>query len=169
MSAMRDSDDQPEFDTLAFRRTLGQFATGVTVVTACTPEGRHVGLTVNSFNSVSLTPPLVLWSLARHLPVIAEFERCSHYAINVLASHQQPLSQRFATRAEDKFTDLDVREGVGGVPLLHGCCAWFECRNGVRHDGGDHLIFLGEVLRFERGDGEPLIYHAGRYRYLSVE
>ncbi|GAA5175232.1 flavin reductase family protein [Niveibacterium umoris] len=166
---MPDPDDQPEFDTLAFRRALGEFATGITVVTARTPEGRRVGLTVNSFNSVSLSPPLVLWSLARHLPVMDDFLRCSHYAINVLASHQHPLSQRFATRSEDKFVDLDVGEGIGGAPLLHGCCAWFECRNGIRHDGGDHVIFIGEVERFERGGGEPLIYHAGRYRYLSVD
>jgi len=163
------SDDSPEFDTIAFRRALGMFATGITVVTARTPDGRRIGLTVNSFNSVSLAPPLVLWSLARHLPVLADFERCSHYAINVLATHQQPLSQRFATRADDKFAELDVREGVTGAPLLPDCCAWFECRNGIRHDGGDHLLFIGQVEAFDRGEGEPLIYHAGRYRYLSVD
>lgn len=166
---MPDPDNLPAFDSQAFRRALGMFATGITVVTALNAEGKPIGLTVNSFNSVSLAPPLVVWSLARHLPLLADFEHCERYVINVLASHQMPLSRRFASRADDKFDGLEVDAGIGGVPLLPGCLAWFECRNGIRHDGGDHLVFLGQVERFAQGEGEPLIYHGGRYRYLSVE
>ena len=166
---MPDPDNLSEFDTLAFRRALGMFATGITVVTALDHEGKPIGLTINSFSSISLTPPIVAWSLARHLPLLPDFERCERYAINVLASHQQPLSKRFASRANDKFDELEITEGLGGVPLLPGCLAWFECHNGIRYDGGDHLIFLGQVERFRQGEGEALIYYGGRYRYLSVE
>ena len=157
------------FDTLSFRRSLGMFATGVTVVTARTAEGRRIGLTVNSFNSVSLDPPLIVWSLARHLPIAGEFLACSHYAINVLAADQLAVSQRFASREADKFLGIPCREGVTGAPLIDDCCAWFECRNGVRHDGGDHILFLGEVEAFCKGEGLPLLYFGGRYRWLDAE
>ena len=162
--------DAPEvFDTLAFRRTLGMFATGITVVTARTPSGDRIGLTVNSFNSVSLAPPMIVWSLARTLPLVAGFEQCSHYAINVLAANQVTLSRHFASREADKFASMEFREGLGGAPLLADCCAWFECRNAIRHDGGDHVLFLGEVERFVQGEGDPLIYFGGRYRWLDAD
>ncbi|MCB1897830.1 flavin reductase family protein [Cognatazoarcus halotolerans] len=154
-------------DVRAFRSALGTFATGITVVTACTADGRRVGLTVNSFNSVSLEPPLVVWSLARSLPFAADFENCEYYAINVLAEDQQDLSQHFASRLEDKFSGLGFSEGLGGAPLLEGCCARFECRNTVRHPGGDHVVFISEVERFERSERAPLIYHGGAYRRLA--
>jgi len=154
-------------DVRAFRNALGTFATGITVVTARTADGRRVGLTVNSFNSVSLEPPLVVWSLASDLPFAADFENCEYYAINVLAEDQQDLSQRFASRLEDKFAGLEFAEGLGGAPLLEGCCARFECRNTVRHPGGDHVVFISEVERFERSERAPLVYHAGAYRRLA--
>lgn len=156
------------FDCQSFRAALGNFATGVAVVTACAPDGSFVGLTINSFNSVSLEPPLVLWSLDLASPSLEAFRAASHYAINILAADQEELSQRFATRLQDKFGDLLLCSGVGGAPLLHGCCAWFECANEIRYPGGDHLIFLGRVERFS-GDADrpPLVYHAGGYRRLS--
>jgi flavin reductase (DIM6/NTAB) family NADH-FMN oxidoreductase RutF len=105
----------------AFRDTLGMFPTGVTVITARAPGGQPIGLTVSSFNSVSLTPPLIVWSLSGHLPSVRAFENAAVYAINVLAEDQQDMSQRFASRSDDKFAGLEYVEGVDGVPLLPGC------------------------------------------------
>jgi flavin reductase (DIM6/NTAB) family NADH-FMN oxidoreductase RutF len=151
----------------ALRDTLGAFATGVTVVTALDPDGRAIGLTVNSFNTVSLDPPLILWSLSLASPNLAAFRKASHFAVNVLAADQQAVSERFARRNSDKFADIDWREGLGGAPLLSGCCAVLECSNEAQHAGGDHLIFIGRVERFSRQAAAPLIYHGGRYRSLQ--
>jgi flavin reductase (DIM6/NTAB) family NADH-FMN oxidoreductase RutF len=152
--------------TRRFRDTLGMFATGITVVTTRTPSGEPIGLTVNSFNSVSLEPPLIVWSLTINLPITPLFENAEYYAINVLADDQEALSQRFASRAGERFAGLEFDEGVGGVPLLRGCCARFECRNTVRHPGGDHVVFISEVLAFDRSERAPLIYFGGAYRRL---
>tara|TARA_R110001583_G_scaffold194720_3_gene366605 strand:- start:155919 stop:156413 length:495 start_codon:yes stop_codon:yes gene_type:complete len=150
-----------------FRNALGMFATGITVVTMRTPTGELIGLTVNSFNSVSLDPPLVVWSLSSNLPSLKLFEECEYYAINVLAADQEAVSQRFASRMGDRFAGLGFDHGMGGAPLLHGCCARFECRNTTRHAGGDHVVFISEVVRFDRTPSEPLIYFGGSYRHLS--
>lgn len=150
----------------AFRDALGMFVTGITVVTARDRELGCIGITVNSFNSVSLRPPLVLWSLSLNSPTLRAFERCSHYAVNVLAADQEALSRLFASAEPDKFASLDARQGRGGAPLLPGCCAWFECRNHARHPGGDHLIFVGEVERYECTTRLPLVYFRGAYRQL---
>ena len=156
------------FDCRSFRDALGSFATGIAVVTACAPDGSFVGLTINSFNSVSLAPPLVLWSLDLGSPSLEAFRTASHYAVNILAADQEELSQRFAMRAPDKFGDLEICTGFGGVPLLHGCCAWFECANETQYPGGDHIIFLGRVERFTGDPARaPLVYHGGRYRHLA--
>lgn len=149
-----------------FRNALGMFATGITVVSTRTPAGAPIGLTVNSFNSVSLDPPLIVWSLAKELPSRDLFEGCEYYAINVLAEDQTELSQRFASRAGARFAGLEIDEGVGGVPLLRGCCARFVCRNSVRHEGGDHLVFISEVLSFDYAERAPLLYFGGAYRRL---
>lgn len=153
-------------DTRALRQALGMFATGITVITARAPDGQYIGLTANSFNSVSLDPPLIVWSLSLYSPNLAAFQTASHYAVNVLAVDQVELSQRFALPRVDKFAGLQPCEGLGGAPLLDGCCAWFECRNEARHPGGDHLVFIGLVERFSREDREPLVYQGGRYRSL---
>ena len=155
------------FDAKAFRAALGSYATGVTIVTTCKPDGSYVGLTANSFNSVSLDPPLVLWSLSLYSSQIAVFQECSHYAINVLSLGQIELAKRFATSGIDKFAGLAVETGVSGVPLLPGCAAWFECRNETRHAGGDHVIFVGLVERFNRSALEPLGFLAGKYKRLA--
>jgi len=155
------------FDRRDFRRALGQFATGVTVITTCTTDGRKVGLSANSFSSVSLDPPLVLWSLARQSASLADFSGASHFAINVLAASQHHLSRQFSTPQPDKFSGVDFGEGTAGVPLLNGVIARFVCRNVRQYDGGDHLIFIGEVEKYERFDGEPLVFHSGYYRVAT--
>lgn len=152
-----------------YRRALAQFATGVTVVTTRDGRGNPVGLTVNSFNSVSLDPPLVLWSLALKASSVAAFDACSHYAINVLAGHQLEVAQRFTTRGIDRFARGDWHEGAHGIPVLDGCVAAFVARNRSRHREGDHVILVGEVVQFTAEGGYPLVFHDGRYIANAVE
>ena len=154
----------PSFSAPDFRAALGMFATGVTIVTARGADGAPVGLTANSFNSVSLAPPLVLWSLARSAGSMPAFERGSHYAINILAAEQHALAERFASKAADRFNGLAFREGAGGAPVLDGAAAVFECFNRSRYEEGDHVIFVGEVEHCAWREGAlPLIFHGGRY------
>jgi 3-hydroxy-9,10-secoandrosta-1,3,5(10)-triene-9,17-dione monooxygenase reductase component len=151
------------FDCAAFRKALGAFPTGVTVITTRSREGAPVGLTVNSFNSVSLDPPLILWSLAKTSSVLAVFESARNWAVHVLAADQQAMSKRFATRSADRFAGLPIEVGVGGVPLLSGCAARFQCTTESRHAGGDHIIFVGQVLAFDRRAVAPLVFQDSRY------
>jgi len=154
----------PSFTTDQFRGALGMFATGVTIVTARAANGRLVGLTANSFNSVSLDPPLVLWSLARSAASMAALSTGSHYAINILASNQKDLAERFATKDVDRWADVAFTEGLGGAPVLAGVAASFECFNRSRYDEGDHVIFVGEVERCTHSPGaSPLLFHGGRF------
>ena len=154
----------PSFSTPDFRAALGMFATGVTIVTGRDANGVRVGLTANSFNSVSLTPPLVLWSLSRQAGSLPAFTRGSHYAVHILAAGQRSLAERFARRDVDRFAGLDFREGAGGAPILQGVAAVFECFNRSQYEEGDHIIFVGEVERCEWREGaQPLIFHGGRY------
>jgi flavin reductase (DIM6/NTAB) family NADH-FMN oxidoreductase RutF/flavin-dependent dehydrogenase len=152
-----------QFDRRGFRRALGQFATGVAIVSARGKDARPVGLTVNSFSSVSLDPPLVLWSLSKHSPSYADFATATHFAINVLAADQHHLSRKFSTPVADKFAGVDCEDGLAGCPLLKGATAHFVCRRVQEFDGGDHVIFLGEVEDYKWREGEPLIFHSGRY------
>lgn len=154
----------PNFSKTEFRTALGMFATGVTIVTARTADGELVGLTANSFNSVSLDPPLVLWSLARAAASMPAFSTGSHYAINILGADQQELAKRFAAKGVDRFADLEFLDGVGGAPLLAGAAASFECFNRSRYEEGDHVIFVGEVERCTHNAGaSPLLYHGGKF------
>jgi 3-hydroxy-9,10-secoandrosta-1,3,5(10)-triene-9,17-dione monooxygenase reductase component len=155
------------FDALEFRKALGSFATGVTIITTRAPDGTPLGLTANSFNSVSLNPPLVLWSLANTSMSLPAFRVAGNWAVHVLASDQEELSARFAKRGESKFAGLETEEGLGGVPLLKGCSARFQCRTAFQYEGGDHVIFLGEVLRFDRNEMPPLVFHGGRYAHAT--
>jgi flavin reductase (DIM6/NTAB) family NADH-FMN oxidoreductase RutF/DNA-binding IclR family transcriptional regulator len=150
-------------DPAELRQVLSTFITGVTVITTLDANGQPHGLTANSFNSVSLDPPLVLWSQglkARSHPIFREAER---FAVNILADDQIPVSSRFAKAGEDKFGPTPVRNGLGGVPLIEGCSAWLECRRVAAHAAGDHMIFIGEVQRIERSGRRPLAFGGGRY------
>jgi len=154
----------PSFSLDEFRDALGMFATGVTIVTARSAAGTLVGLTANSFNSVSLDPPLVLWSLARSAGSMPALSTGSHYAINILAASQKALAERFASKNVDRWADVQYTEGVGGAPVLDGCVASFECFNRSRYDEGDHVIFVGEVERCtHRAGAAPLLFHGGRF------
>lgn len=155
------------FDPQQFRATLGQFATGIAVVTAVGADGRPAGVTVNSFASVSLDPPLVLWCLAHKAATMPIFQAAGHFAVNILAADQVEFSNRFALPQADRFAGVDWTPGLGGAPLLDGCCARLECRAETRHEAGDHVIFVGRVERLAREERPPLIYHASRYGALA--
>lgn len=140
------------------------FATGVTIVTARDADGTLIGLTVSSFNSVSLTPPLVLWSLACGAASMPALSAGSHYAVNVLAADQKELAERFATRSINRWAGVAFVEGLSGAPLLVGAAASFECLNRSRYNEGDHVIFVGQVQRCaHRAGSSPLLYHGGRF------
>ncbi|MBH3358299.1 MULTISPECIES: p-hydroxyphenylacetate 3-hydroxylase reductase component [Pseudomonas] len=151
------------FDARAFRRALGNFATGVTVITAADASGRKVGVTANSFNSVSLDPPLILWSLDKRSSSHAVFEAAEHFAVNVLAADQIDLSNTFARPSEDRFAGIEHEEGEGGAPLLPDCAARLRCQKYQQLDGGDHWILIGKVLAFDDLGRSPLLYHQGAY------
>jgi 3-hydroxy-9,10-secoandrosta-1,3,5(10)-triene-9,17-dione monooxygenase reductase component len=153
----------PSEDLRSYRNALGSFATGVTIVTTQTDAGKPVGLTVNSFTSVSLEPPLVLWSLARKSPSLGIFDACRHYGINVLASHQAEHCARFATPMPDKFAGTAWSASEEGVPLLEGVAMQLVCENQQRIEAGDHVIFLGRVLHYAPGTGQPLIFCRGEF------
>jgi 3-hydroxy-9,10-secoandrosta-1,3,5(10)-triene-9,17-dione monooxygenase reductase component len=157
------------FDALEFRRALGSFATGVTIVTARSPGGDVAGVTANSFSSVSLDPPLVLWSLAKSAWSLPVFASADFFAIHILSASQEPLSNRFASRGENKFAGLKIEEGLGGAPLLSGCTVRLQCRVVHQYEGGDHIIFVGEVLDLSTCDEVPLVYHSGRYALAATK
>lgn len=150
-------------DPRQLRNALGRFPTGVTVITTRAPNGKREGLTANSFSALSLSPPLVLWSLVSKSGSLPGFLASGHFAINVLASNQTEISHRFATPSEDKFADLTVEDGVGGSPLLRGVLAAFECSVEQHLEAGDHVLFIGRVHRIRYREGDPLIFNAGRY------
>jgi 3-hydroxy-9,10-secoandrosta-1,3,5(10)-triene-9,17-dione monooxygenase reductase component len=145
-----------------FRAALGAFATGVTIVTTC-HDGNDAGLTANSFNSVSLEPPMVLWSLGKSSRSLAHFTGAAHFAVHILAAEQESLSARFAQRGADKFAELPLQRGHGHVPLLTGCVARFQCRKLFEYEGGDHIIFVGQVICFDHTARWPLLVHRGKY------
>lgn len=156
-------------DSKAFRSALGSFVTGVTIVTVRGEGGEPMGLTANSFNSVSLDPPMVLWSLSLRSRSLADFRAAESWAVHVLAADQQAMSDRFAAPDIDRFAGLDVGDGPEGAPLIEGCAARFGCKAKFEYEGGDHAIFLGEVIDFHRRETEPLIYHAGRYGRVMAD
>jgi 3-hydroxy-9,10-secoandrosta-1,3,5(10)-triene-9,17-dione monooxygenase reductase component len=155
--------DPTLIDARALRAALGEFVTGVTIITTSDPAGAPTGFTANSFNSVSLDPPMVLFSLALDSTCLDAFRQASWWAVHVLAADQELLSNRFAKRDADKFAGVSYTSGPGGVPLLDGFAARFVCRSAFEYEGGDHAIFLGEVQQFEQAGRTPLVYHKGRY------
>lgn len=152
-------------DPKEFRNALGAFATGVTIVTTRSVDGVDVGVTANSFNSVSLDPPMVLWSLARNSGSFEAFRNASHFTAHILAFDQEALSNTFAKRGIDKFEGLSLMRGHGDAPLLDGCSARFQCKIAYRYEGGDHVILVGEVLGFDHFERKPLAFLGGRYAY----
>lgn len=150
-------------DARELRRVLGNFVTGVTIVTTVDATGRRWGLTANSFASVSLDPPLILWNQSLAAPSHPVFRDAPRFAINILAQDQLDLSRRFAGPSTDKFAGLALREGLGGVPLLAGCAAWLECRQEALLPGGDHAVFIGRVERMGHEPRAPLVFGQGRY------
>lgn len=164
-----DTDILTAFDPMEFRRALGTFPTGVAIITTCGSDGQPVGLTCNSFSSVSLDPPLVLWSLRRASKSLPAFREASHFAINILAEDQRELSARFASSSIlDKFEGIPCRTGHGGVPLVEGCLARFHCSTYAEYEAGDHYIFVGRVERFEHHrEDDPLVFYKGAYMILA--
>jgi 3-hydroxy-9,10-secoandrosta-1,3,5(10)-triene-9,17-dione monooxygenase reductase component len=150
-------------NSIAFRNALGSFTTGVTIVTALGRDGQKIGMTVNSFNSVSLDPALVLWSIAREAKCFEDFLAADSYAIHVLSEDQQALSNRFAKSGEDKFAGLECREGLSGVPILPDYSACFQCSLEHQYEGGDHIILVGKVLEFADNGDKPLVFFRGQY------
>ena len=154
-------------DSRGLRTALGQFATGITVVTTRASTGGFVGLTVNSFSALSLQPPLVLWSLRCTSPSLPVFQGAERFVVNVLAEAQVEVSRRFASPLPDKFDGVAHAESTTGLPLLHGAAAWFECRTVSQQLAGDHCLFIAEVERFTASELAPLLFHAGGYFALG--
>jgi flavin reductase (DIM6/NTAB) family NADH-FMN oxidoreductase RutF len=156
------------FDSLAFRRALGCFATGVTVVTARDASGRNRGITINSFSSVSLEPPLILFCLDKATPSFASYCEVPRFAVNVLRAEQHELSVRFSTAAADKWEGVDYELWPGELPVLRGCLASLACRREAIYEGGDHVIVVGHVERLAAaGEGDPLVYFQSSYRSVG--
>ena len=149
------------------REALGSFPTGVAVVTTLSDDGKPVGLTVNSFNSVSLEPALVLWSLALSSPSIGAFRQHRAFAINILRKDQEELCMKFARPAEDKFSGVKWAEGYKGIPVLDGAVATLECETYQIVEGGDHEVCMGTVKRIHRTDSAPLVFHRGQLVQLA--
>ncbi|MEH2469962.1 flavin reductase (DIM6/NTAB) family NADH-FMN oxidoreductase RutF [Nitrobacteraceae bacterium AZCC 2161] len=157
------SRDNSPVDPRDFRNALGSYATGVTIITAAAEDGKPVGFTCNSFASVSLNPPLVLWSLVIYSPSIGIFQNASHFAVNVLGASQQALAKQFATRSDDKFAGTAWTPGLGRAPVLADTVAVFQCRSADRYYGGDHVIFLGAVEAYAYKRDEPLLFAQGGF------
>lgn len=158
------------FDSRAFRQALGHFPTGVAIVTTRTPEGRPVGLTINSFSSLSLEPPLIMWSLVNHSPSLSVFENCNYFAINVISQSQTEAALGFANpKVEDKFALVSHVDGEEGVPLIDDCVATFVCENYRQHEGGDHTLFIGRVVRHSTiTEHEPAVFHRGKFTRIDL-
>jgi flavin reductase (DIM6/NTAB) family NADH-FMN oxidoreductase RutF len=150
-----------------FRDTLGQFATGVTIMTTVSPSGEHLGITVSSFNSLSLDPPLILWSIAEASASHGYFCVGDPFAVNVLAEDQESLAMNFAKTGGDKYQGVKMLSGLNGVPLIGGCVVYFECHVDARYPGGDHDIIVGRVRRIFNVGRAPLLFHGGALRALG--
>jgi len=157
------------FDSRSFRNALGEFATGVAIVTTQVGDDAPIGITVNSFSSVSLDPPLVLWCLDKGSDRLDAFEKCQGFTINILAAAQQDLSNRMSRSGQPYLDGVPVDEGENGCPYLSEALATFECDVHARHDAGDHIIMVGRVKSFHQPCAEtPLIYHRGSYCALAT-
>lgn len=156
-----------DFDSAFFRSALGRFASGVTIITTQSHDGQQpLGLTISSFSSVSLEPPMVLWTLSKKASSLSHFEHAQRYTIHVLSAQQLYLARKFASGPQDeRFKDVPITRTPSGTIMLDDptCAAWFECYNLCRHEAGDHIIFIGQVERCQRTSHQPLVYHAGDF------
>lgn len=157
-----------DIDEAMFRFALGRFVTGVTVMTTRAQDGVNVGVTVSSFNTLSLDPPLILWSLSLKAPSLRHFRAASRFGVNILASDQRSLALHFARPARDKFADVPVSVGTHGAPLIHGAVVHLECGVEVRHPGGDHELIIGRILKASVSEKAPLVYGHGRFGHFSI-
>lgn len=156
-----------DLEPRALRNLFGTYPTGVAIVTTRSAEGRSVGLTINSFASLSLDPPLILWSLVNHSPNLEVFRDCSHFAVNILSSEHEELARRFASPAvPDKFAEVAVHETPEGLPVIEGAVATLVCAHDHSRHAGDHLLMIGRVVRTDSQAGTPLVFHAGRFTAL---
>jgi 3-hydroxy-9,10-secoandrosta-1,3,5(10)-triene-9,17-dione monooxygenase reductase component len=149
-----------------FRKALGSFTTGVTVVTTRGTDNNDIGLTANSFNSVSIEPPMILWSLGKNAFSMPQFRAAEYFAVHILSEDQEAISGQFAKRGVDKFAGVDIERGPNDVPLLKHCAARFVCKTAHQYEGGDHIIFVGEVIEFTHWERLPLLFHGGQYSQL---
>ena len=152
-----------KFDSRELRNVLGCFGTGVTVVTTLDEGGNKVGLTANSFSSVSLDPPIVLWSLSKQSKSLNAFMSCSRFVINVLSMEQLPLSNQFSKPAEDRFVGVSTRKGLGDLPVIDDCAANIECKAISSQEVGDHILFLGQIERYNYLKKDTLLFCNGNY------
>lgn len=151
-----------------FRKVLGHFATGVTVVTMRRPSGQPWGFTVNAFSSVSLTPPLILVCVDHRAESFQAMNESSHFAVNFLTQEQEEIASRFASKLPDRFSGVPCSDGVHGSPLIAGCLGFIECKKVASHEHGDHNIIIGEVLEAEAGGGNPLLFYRGSYAKIEA-
>lgn len=159
----------PPDDPLRLRRALGRFATGVTVITTLAQDGTPLGFTANSFNSVSLDPPLILWSLSRSSSQLGAYRGAAAYAVNILTAEQESVARQFAQKDADRFEGVDWDAGIDGVPVLPGCLAVFECAHEAVYPAGDHELFIGRVERVTERPGRPLTYFGGGFGTVMGE
>lgn len=150
----------------AYRNSLSAFTTGVAIVTTRTPEGEKVGLTVNSFTSLSIDPPMVLWCLGKKSKSVPLFQKSRPFTVSVLTAGQQHLAEIFSSQNNDRFKDVALAGDPTGAPIIDGCLSWFECKVDNIFDGGDHHIIVGEVSRFGRQDEKPLVFQNGEYKFF---
>jgi flavin reductase (DIM6/NTAB) family NADH-FMN oxidoreductase RutF len=160
--------DHSPIDPRDFRNALGTYGTGVTIITTVAADGKPYGLTCNSFASVSLNPPLVLWSLGTFSSSLSVFQNADFFAVNILGRSQQALADKFAKSSEEKFVGVEWTPGLGNAPLLAGCVANFQCRAANRYYGGDHVIFLGAVEAYSYNQSEPLLFARGGYGQFAA-
>jgi len=157
----------PLFDSQQLRRSLGHFATGVTIITARSASGDAIGMTCNSFSSVSLDPPLVLWSIAKTSRNYTPMCDAEHFAIHVLAAGQRDLCRQFSTKDQDRFANVEIEIGLHDLPLIKDHHVRFECETYARHDAGDHTIIVDRVLRIGEQEAEPLIFYRGAFSRIA--
>lgn len=156
-----------KIDPRDFRNVLGAFPTGVTVITAKDDEDKRYGVTANSFNSVSLDPPLILWSIGKTSTSYDAFMAAEFWNVHILAADQEAISNNFAKSGGDKYADIDYQDGIEGAPLIAGCAAVMQCKTEYQYEGGDHIILVGRVLDYQYDDKESLVFSRGRYAALA--